>query len=132
MRMRMVGERKEEKRRRDSTPFYFTPLVCERLVAEAAVVQRGRDIHAHAVVDGALRSDLLQIENLRQAVEVPGEFLPVRHELHDFTVVPVHEAGVRADDNSAFGCGGGWRLAQEGGCWPRNGRHGRARRAREQ
>src|SRR5258705_12067234 len=68
--MRMVCERKEEKRRRDSTPFYFTPLVCEQSVAEAAVIQRGRDIHAHAVIDGALRGDLLQIEGLRQAVDL--------------------------------------------------------------
>src|SRR6195256_993351 len=125
MRMRMVGARKEEKRRRDSTPFYFTPLVCERLVAEAAVVQRGRDIDAHAVIDGTLRGDLLQIEGLRQTVEVPDEFLPVRDELHDFTVVHVHEAGVRADDNGAFGGGGACGLTVEGSIGQGNGRQAR-------
>src|SRR6267154_1811217 len=107
MRMRMISERKEEKRRRDSTPFYFTPPVCERSVAEPTVIRRCRDIDAHAVIDGALWGDLLQIEGLRQAVEVPGEFLAVRDELHDLTVVHVHEAGVRGDDNGALGVDGG-------------------------
>src|SRR5437879_11139418 len=109
--MRMVGERKGRKKAPLLDAFLFYTAGCRRSVAEAAVVQRGRDIDAHAVVDGALRGDLLQIENLRQAVEVPGEFLPVRHELHDFTVVHVYEAGVRADDNGAFGGGGGCGLA---------------------
>src|SRR5438093_7457039 len=108
-----------------SAPFHSTPRGARRSVAEASVLQRGRDIDAHAVVDGALRGDLLQIEGLRQAVEVPGEFLAVRHELHDFTVVHVHEAGVRADDDGAFGSGGGCRLAIAVGIGQGNGRQAR-------
>src|SRR5712691_4781529 len=94
-----------------SAPFHSTPWGARRSVAEASVLQRGRDIDTHVVVDGALRGDLLQIEGLRHAVEVPGEFLPVRDELDDFSVVHVHPAGVRADDDGAFGGGGGCGLA---------------------
>src|SRR3979490_1140974 len=125
--MRMVGsERKEErKRRRDSAPSFYSAIRPWRSVAEAAVRQRGRDIDAHAVVDGTLRGDLLQIEGLRQAVEVPGEFLPVRDELHDFTVAHAHEAGVCADDNGAFGGDGACGLAIAVGIGQGNGRQAR-------
>src|SRR2546423_15084091 len=77
--------RKKEKGAGTSAPSHSTPRSTRRSVAEAAVFQRGRDVDAHAVVDGALRGDLLQIEGLRHAVELPGEFLAVRDELHDFT-----------------------------------------------
>src|SRR2546428_552431 len=109
MRMRMVGT--NEKGAETSAPSHSTPRRMRRSVAEAAVFQRGRDIDAHVVVDGALRGDLLQIEGLRHAVEIPGEFPPVRDELDDFTVVHVHPAGVRADDDGAFGVGGACGLA---------------------
>src|SRR5882762_835405 len=101
--MRMVGsERKGRKRRRDSAPFYFTPLGV-RSVAEAAVHFRALDVDAHVVVDGALGRDLGQLERLLNAVEIPGEFLAARDDLHDLAVLDVDKLGAGGNDDGAFG-----------------------------
>src|SRR4029077_9828432 len=128
MRMRTVGT--NEKGAETSAPSHSTPRRMRRLLAEAAVFQRGGDVDAHVVIDGALRGDLLEIKRLRQTVEVPGELLPVRDELDDFTVVHCHPASVRADDNRAFGSGGACGLAIAVGIG--QGKGGQARRGQRE
>src|SRR5260221_4242724 len=123
--MRMISERNGRKRRRDSTPFYFTPLGYGRSVAEAAVHFRALDVDAHVVVDGTLGRDLSQLERLLNAVEIPSEFLAARDDLHDLAVLDVDELGAGGDDDRAVGEGSLRRLAVEVAESQRGGRQGR-------
>src|SRR5438046_10314375 len=101
MRMRMVAsERKERKRRRDFGAFsFYSTKEPWQSVAEAAVHFRTLDVDAHVVVDGALGRDLGQLERLLNAVEIPGEFLAARDDLHDIAVLDVDTLGAGGNDD---------------------------------
>src|SRR6266853_925253 len=117
--MRMVSERKKAPRLRRL--LFYTA----RSVAEAAVHFRALDVDAHVMVDGALWRDLGQLERLLNAVEIPGEFLAARDDLHDFAVLDVDELGAGGDDDRAVGEGSLGRLAVEVAVGQRHSRQAR-------
>src|SRR5712691_318901 len=127
MRMRMVArERKERKRRRDSGAFsFYSTRGPWRSVAEAAVHFRALDVDAHVVVDRALGRNLGQLERLLNAVEIPGEFLATRDDLHHLAVLDVDKLGAGGDDDRAVGEGSLGRLAVEVAEGQRRGRKAR-------
>src|SRR5258706_8868869 len=75
------------------------------------------DIDRHAVIDRTRGRDLAQVKRLglRQAIEIPNEFLSVGHEPYHFAVLHVDILGFAVDDQCTHsrGCLGG--LAQKVG-----------------
>src|SRR5258706_10229111 len=67
------------------------------VVAQTAVVERGCDVDAHVVVQGAFGGDLAQLERPRYAIEVPGEFPRADLDLHDLAARDIDELGLRRD-----------------------------------
>ena len=77
------------------------------------------------MVDGALGRDLGQLERLLNAVEIPGEFLAARDDLHDLAVLDVDILGAGSDDDRAVREGSLGRLAVKVAESQRGGRQAR-------
>src|ERR1700704_2301713 len=75
------------------------------LVAETAVLNRGPDIDAHGVVQRAFRGDLVQLERLRHAVELPVEFPGPDLDFYDLAARDVDGLRLRRDHDGAVGRG---------------------------